>query len=79
MFFRNKIDVVSERQVSTLEGIALAKKWDIPFFEASAKNRINIDEQWIKLVHEVMAFRSVRENYYNKPSNKKKPKKCHIM
>lgn len=32
-----QIDLVNHRKVSTEEGIELAKKWDIPFFETSAQ------------------------------------------
>jgi len=39
----NKIDMESLRQVSYKDGFELAKKYNIPFFECSAKKRINID------------------------------------
>lgn len=40
----NKCDLESERQVTKAEGENLAKSWRIPFFETSAKNRINVEE-----------------------------------
>jgi GTPase KRas protein len=46
----NKCDLESERQVTTDEGRALARKWRIPFFESSAKVRINIEETLAALV-----------------------------
>ncbi len=46
----NKVDLEQERQVSTGEGAELAREWDLPFFETSAKNRINIQECITKLV-----------------------------
>ena len=40
----NKCDLEKERQVSTMEGYAMAKKIGCPFVETSAKQRINVDE-----------------------------------
>ena len=40
----NKCDLESERQVTFDEGQTKAKRYGIPFFETSAKSRINIDE-----------------------------------
>lgn len=40
----NKCDLESERQVTAAEGEALARSWKIPFYETSAKNRINVEE-----------------------------------
>lgn len=39
----NKIDQDEERQVNTEEGEKLAKKWNIPFFETSAKLNVNTE------------------------------------
>jgi hypothetical protein len=38
------------RAVSTSEGQTLASQWGIPFFESSAKNRINIEESIFELI-----------------------------
>eukprot|EP01117_Protostelium_nocturnum_P000157 TRINITY_DN1022_c0_g1_i1.p1 TRINITY_DN1022_c0_g1~~TRINITY_DN1022_c0_g1_i1.p1 ORF type:complete len:846 (-),score=320.97 TRINITY_DN1022_c0_g1_i1:76-2496(-) len=46
----NKIDLESQREVETSEGVKLANSWGIPFFETSAKTRINIDESMHELV-----------------------------
>lgn len=46
----NKCDLESEREVSTAEGQAFADRIGVPFFEASAKARLNIDEAIIALV-----------------------------
>ncbi len=40
----NKCDIVGKIQVSEAEGRALAEKYNIPFFLASAKNNINVTE-----------------------------------
>lgn len=40
----NKCDMETERAVTTVQGKQLADKWGCPFFEASAKNDINITQ-----------------------------------
>jgi GTPase SAR1 family protein len=71
---RNKVDLFAERQVSTAQGVELAKRYNIPFFEASAKTRVNVTEQFYKLVWEVI----YQDNLPNgTPSQKKK--NCNVM
>jgi Ras-related protein Rab-8A len=43
MLVGNKIDIESSRQVSYNDGFNLAQKYNIPFFECSAKKGTNID------------------------------------
>jgi GTPase KRas protein len=44
----------SERQVTTSEGQELAKSFNnCPFFETSAKKRINVEEAFYQLVREI--------------------------
>jgi len=40
----NKCDLITDRQVTKQEGENLAKSWKIPFFEASAFTRVNVEE-----------------------------------
>eukprot|EP01087_Luapelamoeba_hula_P013308 TRINITY_DN3802_c0_g1_i1.p1 TRINITY_DN3802_c0_g1~~TRINITY_DN3802_c0_g1_i1.p1 ORF type:complete len:245 (-),score=50.92 TRINITY_DN3802_c0_g1_i1:62-796(-) len=40
----NKKDLEHRRSVSTAEGMALANKWGVPFFETSALTNENVDE-----------------------------------
>eukprot|EP01130_Rhizamoeba_saxonica_P002796 TRINITY_DN12560_c0_g1_i1.p1 TRINITY_DN12560_c0_g1~~TRINITY_DN12560_c0_g1_i1.p1 ORF type:complete len:183 (+),score=36.40 TRINITY_DN12560_c0_g1_i1:2-550(+) len=49
----NKCDLEKERQVSTIEATRLGELWEVPFFETSAKKRINVDEAFFELVREV--------------------------
>lgn len=49
----NKCDLEKERAVSQAEGKDMAKNWGIPFFESSAKTRINIDEGFHAIVREI--------------------------
>ncbi|MDP2439234.1 MAG: GTP-binding protein [archaeon] len=50
----NKCDLERERVVTVEEGTNLSKKWRIPFFETSAKNRLNIDQCFHSLVRQIM-------------------------
>eukprot|EP01083_Nonionella_stella_P022376 61903_1 len=49
----NKCDLTEHRQVSQVDGKKLAKKWNCPFFETSAKDGINIDTIFEELVREI--------------------------
>jgi GTPase KRas len=50
MLVGNKSDRVTEREVSTQEGNALAKELGCDFVEASAKNNINVDRAFYDVV-----------------------------
>lgn len=49
----NKSDLEIERQVSFEEGAAFAKSLGCPFFETSAKQRINVEEAFYGLVRTI--------------------------
>lgn len=49
----NKCDLSADRQVSTAEGQRLAREWNVPFFESSARYRVNVDEPFCDLVREI--------------------------
>jgi GTPase KRas protein len=49
----NKCDLEDERQVTTQEATALSKSWNVPFYEASALARINVEESFFDLVREI--------------------------
>ena len=49
----NKSDLESERQVSSQEGQDLARNFGSPFFETSAKTRVNVEESFYHLVREI--------------------------
>lgn len=53
MLVGNKSDRVTEREVSTQEGNALAKELGCEFVEASAKNNINVDRAFYDVVRKL--------------------------
>jgi len=52
----NKIDLASDRVISTFEGQEKAKLWGCPYVETSAKQRINVDEVFFTLVREIRRY-----------------------
>ena len=57
----NKCDLEDERYVTTEEGQKLANEWNVPFYETSAKNMINVDEIFAE------AVRLIRKKYTRTP------------
>ncbi|CAE7837216.1 K-RAS [Symbiodinium microadriaticum] len=49
----NKCDLESTREVTKEQGQSLATEWGCPFFEASAKNKINHEECFFQVVREI--------------------------
>jgi GTPase KRas protein len=49
----NKCDLNAERQVPTDEGQTLATAWGCPFFETSAKSKINNLECYFQVIREI--------------------------
>jgi GTPase SAR1 family protein len=50
----NKSDLESERRIATDEGIKMARNYDIPFYECSAKTAGNVNEIFEKMANEVL-------------------------
>jgi len=75
----NKCDLEKERSVTVAEGQELAKSFSIPFFETSAKARINIEECFYELVREIRRWNAEigpgSEPNSENPVQAKKPKK----
>jgi len=69
----NKCDLKDARQVTYNEGAELAKQWGCPFYETSAKIKLNNEECFYELVREIRRMR--------KPSDTKKGGKrpCTIL
>lgn len=81
----NKCDETIKRKVSYSEGKMIAEKYDVPFFECSAKNNINIDEMFNTITKTCLVTMKKKEKSTPiKPSvslstRKKKNKCCIIM
>ena len=73
----NKCDLVNERVISHGEGMALAARWGCPFFEASAKEKINDQEVFFSVVREIIK----NQTHVAEPTgkNKKKGKFCILL
>eukprot|EP01104_Vermistella_antarctica_P019428 TRINITY_DN75_c0_g1_i1.p1 TRINITY_DN75_c0_g1~~TRINITY_DN75_c0_g1_i1.p1 ORF type:complete len:207 (+),score=68.99 TRINITY_DN75_c0_g1_i1:60-623(+) len=68
----NKSDLEEERQVTTAEGQDLAKSFGCPFFETSAKTRVNVEESFYQLVREIRKENAGKADA-SKKTKKKKP------
>eukprot|EP01111_Echinosteliopsis_oligospora_P018281 TRINITY_DN8282_c0_g2_i2.p1 TRINITY_DN8282_c0_g2~~TRINITY_DN8282_c0_g2_i2.p1 ORF type:complete len:189 (-),score=45.75 TRINITY_DN8282_c0_g2_i2:86-652(-) len=72
----NKSDLEHERQVTTIEGIDLAKAFGCQYIETSAMNNINVHEAFYQLVREI---RYQERKISAKTKKVKTPKQCLIL
>ena len=63
----------AERQVTSQEGVELAKQYNCPFLEASAKTRVNTNQMFLELLNEVV-YKEL-----SKLPLKKKEEKCSLQ
>jgi len=73
----NKCDLEKDREVATQEGKAFADSIGAPFYETSAKNRINVEEGFYQLVRQVRKWNAMVAE--EEDPNKKKKKKKSLM
>ncbi|KAK4548859.1 Ras GTPase [Oleoguttula mirabilis] len=71
MLVGNKCDRVTEREVSTQEGSALAKQLNCDFVEASAKNCVNVEKAFYDVVRQLRRQRASapRDSGKSRPQN----------
>ena len=70
----------NERQVTTGEGQDLAKSYGCPFFESSAKTRINVEESFYQLVREIRRDLQGADSKKGKDAKgKKKAGRCNLL
>ncbi|KAF2742731.1 ras-domain-containing protein [Sporormia fimetaria CBS 119925] len=67
MLVGNKCDRVTEREVSTQEGSALAKELGCDFVEASAKNCVNVEKAFYEVVRQLRRQRNQGAGRVDKP------------
>jgi len=73
----NKCDLTGDRQVTSIEGADLAKAFACPFFECSAKARINVEESFYQLVREIRAKDS--RDGVGKPKRRRNKSSCSLI
>jgi len=66
----NKSDLATQRVVTTTEGADLAKSFNCPFLESSAKARINVEESFFALVRTIRKRLEGEGDLVKKPSGK---------
>lgn len=71
----NKCDLESERQITTAEGQDLAKSFGCPFYETSAKARINVEDSFYQLVREIRKYNQAKNGSSDSKKNSKKSRK----
>ncbi len=71
----NKSDLKDERQVDYTEGSELAKSWGCPFFETSAKLKLNNEACFFELVREIRKFEKLNQDR----AAPKKKSRCTIL
>uniref|UniRef100_A0A7S0PWI9 Ras protein n=1 Tax=Coccolithus braarudii TaxID=221442 RepID=A0A7S0PWI9_9EUKA len=72
----NKLDLASERVVTTKEGQDIAASFGCPFMETSAKSRIRVEDAFYELVREIRRSQTTRAPTKNKKAAKMK---CTIL
>jgi GTPase SAR1 family protein len=81
----NKCDLVETRVITTEQGQALASELNVAFLETSAKTRLNVDEMFINIVRQIVAFKDQRKPQDTGPGEakpvkgKKSSKTCQLL
>jgi GTPase KRas protein len=71
----NKCDLNDQREVDKNKGEAVAKKWNVPFFETSAKMKINNVNCFYEIVRQIRLSGNVKP--LNEPKKNKFP--CQLL
>lgn len=57
----NKLDLESEREVSTNEGEQLARYWNCPFYEISSKDKKSVDKIFSEMIDSILKSRPSKD------------------
>eukprot|EP01105_Mastigella_eilhardi_P021823 TRINITY_DN5313_c0_g1_i1.p1 TRINITY_DN5313_c0_g1~~TRINITY_DN5313_c0_g1_i1.p1 ORF type:complete len:212 (+),score=70.57 TRINITY_DN5313_c0_g1_i1:46-636(+) len=79
VFCANKVDCTTDRVVSTADGSNLAKSIKVPYLETSAKTRLNIENAFIAIVREIIAWKKQNQPRQEPERIKKGGKKCTLL
>ncbi|PWN26692.1 putative RSR1-GTP-binding protein [Jaminaea rosea] len=76
----NKSDLRPERQVPREVGTNLSRAWgNVPYYEASARKKINVDEIFADIVRQCRAWELVNGSASQSVKSGRKDKKCVVM
>lgn len=75
----NKVDLQQQRLVSQLEGENLAKRFNVPYAEVSAKFRLNVDQAFFELVRQIRTFHAVERPPFSPYDEKHKKPRCCVL
>mmetsp|Transcript_404 Transcript_404/g.544 ORF Transcript_404/g.544 Transcript_404/m.544 type:complete len:217 (+) Transcript_404:73-723(+) len=70
----NKCDMVHDRVVSVESGKALARDYNVPYFETSAKNDINVHEVFVAIAKDIIQRKFTDDDLELMAGNKKSAK-----
>ena len=76
VLFGNKCDLADQRKISKEEAESFAKKNDIPYFETSAKDNINLEEGLEQIIEDAYAKSGKESGVKLKPVENTQKKKC---
>ncbi|KAA0191008.1 hypothetical protein HAZT_HAZT007099 [Hyalella azteca] len=62
--FASDVDLDHQREVPAVDGMNLSRHWNCPFIEASAKNRLGVNEMFAEIVREMNVNPSKKEANY---------------
>ena len=69
----NKLDLAEERQIVESEAEEFAKRYNLEYFETSAKNGDNIKDAFIRLGQEILRHAKESETKITSPTTQEKP------
>ncbi|KAK4192584.1 ras family-domain-containing protein [Podospora australis] len=63
----NKADLEDQRAVNRASAFALSQRWDAPYYESSARTRINVDEVFTDLCRQLLRRDDLQDQEQNDP------------